>query len=671
MIPKPSFSSGISPLFLQKLLIVALGFWVYSPALQGDWLWDDNFLITDNPLKNDPAALWKIWTQPGVLYDYYPITYTVQRLQWWLWGTDTLGYHLTNVVLHVASALLIWRLFSKLGLRLAWWGGLIFAVHPAMVESVAWIAELKNTLSLPPFLLAMCFWIDSEHNGKRRDYLLSLGFFLVAILCKTTMFVLPVLLLLQVWWKRGQIDWRSVKASLPFFVVAVVFVAIQLAHTHDVASFFPASLLTRLALVGSSLAFYLSICLWPVGLAPLYPQWTIDPPTPQQFFFWPILAGFLVWFWTQRQSWGRHALLGSGFFLITLGPFAGFLAAPTMMFTWVMDHFLYIPIIGIIGLVVAGIERLETAYSGSIVRPLVVGIAATATALLALEAHAYAGIFRNSETLWTYGVQQNPKSWMTRASLGEALLNAGQIPEAIDQLETALKINPSYINAHYNLARAYSQAGRSSDSIAQYEQVVKSDPKFNYVLYTLGMALVSAHQIPEATERFEQLLQQNPNDAAAHFALGDIDKSEGKLSEATDEYAQASAVDPGSWQLHFALGNALIKANRLPEALAEYQQAAVLNPQDLDVLGNLGVVLARMGRIPEAAQQFEAMLQIDPNSPAAHTNMGSLFLTVGKFPEAIAQYQEALRLKPDFAEAQQDLARAQAMQKAHALEPPP
>jgi hypothetical protein len=133
---------------LKVLCIVVAGLWVFAPALHGDWDSDDRAYLSENPLRDDPHHLWKIWFMPGSAIDFYPITESVQVLQWRLWHTDSFGYILTNIVLHIVSALLIWLLLKKLGLRLAWLGGLLFVIHPMNVESVAWIAEIKNTLSL-------------------------------------------------------------------------------------------------------------------------------------------------------------------------------------------------------------------------------------------------------------------------------------------------------------------------------------------------------------------------------------------------------------------------------------------------------------------------------------------------------------------------------------------
>jgi len=225
---RPAINRTLTLQALHALLIVAAGLWVFWPALHGAWLWDDDLLITNNPLIHDPAGLGKIWFAPTTsLIDYLPITVSVEWLEWHLWGMNTFGYHLTSIVLHLTSALLVWRLLTKLGLRLAWLGGLLFAIHPVMVESVAWIAELKNTLSLPPFLLAMCAWIDYDEQGKWTEYVLALGLFLVAMLCKATMVMFPVVILLYAWWKRGRVGVRDLAGNAPFFALSVVLGAIK------------------------------------------------------------------------------------------------------------------------------------------------------------------------------------------------------------------------------------------------------------------------------------------------------------------------------------------------------------------------------------------------------------------------------------------------------------
>jgi hypothetical protein len=390
---------------LRVLLIVSAGFWVFSPTLYGDWLMDDDFYLPQNALLHDPHRLWKIWFVPGSLIEYYPIEATLQAIQWHFWHMQRLGYHVTNVVLHIANALLVWRLLARFGLRYAWLGGLLFAVHPATVESVAWIAEFKNTLSLLPFLLALCSWIDFENRGQSRDYLLALGFFLVAMLCKISMALFPFVILLYAWWKRGRVGWNDLRHAAPFFVISLV---LGLTTVEASAAFFRSHLQAHvdpdiggpamhIALADQCLLYYFARCVWPVGLVPMSPyQWPVHPESPLAYAPWILIAAALAFLWWRRAGWGRHALLGVGFFVLNLLPILGFNSVTYMGYTWVMDHFLYVPMIGLIGLAIAWLGAIDGRLSTR-TRPWLAGILALLFAVLALGSESYAEVFAGAE----------------------------------------------------------------------------------------------------------------------------------------------------------------------------------------------------------------------------------------------------------------------------------
>ncbi|MEJ0000883.1 MAG: glycosyltransferase family 39 protein [Verrucomicrobiota bacterium] len=358
-------------------------------------------------------------------------------MQWHFWHLDTLGYHLTNVVLHVVSALLVWRLLAQFHLRYAWLGGLLFAVHPVVVESVAWISELKNTLSLPPFLLAMSCWIDFEERGRRRDYLLALALFTVAMLCKISMALFPLVMLLYAWWRRGRVGGRDLARAAPFFAVSLALGMLTVlagAWHREAQLLSPAGPdiggpLLRVALAGQALAFYFAKAVWPAGLVPIYPQWPVHAGSPLAYLPWLVLAAVLAWLWTRRAGWGRHALLGLGFFVINLLPFLGFQPVSFMGFTWVMDHFLYLPLIGLIGLAVAALGQIEDGLAPAGRRVLAV-LVALIFAVLALESSAYAAVFAGPDVLWSYTLARNPHSWLAHNNLGNACFATGRLPDA-------------------------------------------------------------------------------------------------------------------------------------------------------------------------------------------------------------------------------------------------
>jgi protein O-mannosyl-transferase len=518
---------------LHALLIIMAGFWVFAPALRGDWLMDDDMYVTQNVLIHDPARLWKIWFVPGSLVEYYPIEATVQAIQWHLWHMDTLGYHLTNLVLHLLSGLLIWRLLAKFGLRLAWLGGLLFVIHPAVVESVAWISELKNTLSLPPFLLAMCAWIDYEEHKRPRDYFLALGLFLTAMLCKISMALFPFVILLYAWWKRDRIGLRDLKVAAPFFAVSFVLGLTTIvvgklfltAHLQSTDNPQIGNFSTHLALVGQSIAFYFVKCVCPVEMLLIYPKWPINPDSFFSFLPWPILAGLILWFWAKRATWGRHALLGVGFFLLNLAPFTGITSVTYMGFTWVMDHFLYLPMIGLIGLAIAALENIDDRISNSM-RPVLAGLCGIALALLAWESQDYAGKFIGPEKLWSYTVEHNPTSWLAYNNLGNALFETGRLPEAINAYQRALQNNPNMVEAHNNLGLLYFQLGRTQEAIDQYEQALKFNPHFSVALTNLADALASTGRAQEAIGYYQQALLVNSHNEGARAGLAKLKASQ-------------------------------------------------------------------------------------------------------------------------------------------------
>ncbi len=327
-----------------------------------------------------------------------------------------------------------------------------------MGESVAWIAELKNTLSLPPLLLAMCAYIDYEEHGKRRDYFLALGLFLIAMLCKASMVMFPFIILLYAWWKRGRVNLGDLKSSTPFFVVSIGIGLAALwslqramhAYGLEMGDIPGSGFFSRVAFAGSVISFYFSKSLLPVELETVYPQWAVDPLSPTPYLPWLILGGAGYVCWRKRTGWGRHVLLGLGFFLITLAPFVGFNQAPYMGFSWVMDHILYIPIIGWIGLVAAGMEQIIERGAVS-VRACLVGMVALLFSLLAWESRGYASLYRNSEVLWIYTLQHNPDAWPGHNNLGLVLLDKGRPSEAMEQFEQTISLCPTYAKGHNNM----------------------------------------------------------------------------------------------------------------------------------------------------------------------------------------------------------------------------
>jgi tetratricopeptide (TPR) repeat protein len=509
---------------LRIALIIGAGFWAFAPAMHGDWLWDDDYLITQNALIHDPAGWWKIWLKPGLLIDFDPIKNSVTWIEWQLWQTNTLGYHVVNVALHVLSSLLIWRLLHLVGLRWAWLGGLIFAIHPLNVESVAWLSEIKNTLSLPPFLLAICAHLNYEQRGKSRDYYLALAFFLVAMLCKVTMLAFPLVILLIACWKRGRIAWRDLTAAAPFALISAVLGLITLRYMQvnpDSRDIPNVSHLAQLAAGGLATVFYISKTFLPIGLMPIYPRWPVDPPTLLQFLPYPVILGLLVVCWTRRDTWGRHALLGLGFFLIMLAPFVLYIP---MRYTWAMDHLLYIPLIGLIGVTVAALEDLSEKLSRPM-RPLLLGLIAGGVCFLGWQCHHYAAFFQSQETLWSYAVAQNDGAWIAHGNLGAALYAKGDYQAAIAEENKSLQLHPTP-DAYNNIGLSLMALDRTAEGLAAFEASQQLNPGYARTYNYLGYALTAAGRQAEAEQQFRTALRLDPQDEYAARFLHQLETME-------------------------------------------------------------------------------------------------------------------------------------------------
>jgi tetratricopeptide (TPR) repeat protein len=603
-------------LIFKVLLIIAATLWVYSPAFHGGWLWDDFRYVPENGLRYDPLRLWKSWFEVDRCMEYYPIESTVQLAQWIVWGQDTLGYHLTNIGLHIISSLLIWRLLAKIGVRLAWLGGLIFAIHPMVVESVAWITELKNTLSLPPLLLAMCLYIEYDKNRNGRDYAVIFGLFLAAILCKSTVMMFPPVILLYAWWKRGRIGWDDVKASVPFFAISLIFglLGLQLMlHFHqDLFPAPPCSRRARLDTIGREMIYYIVRFFVPVNLLPIYPSGLVVP-SAIGLLPWLVTAGALYVSWWNRATWGRHVLLGLGFFLLNMVPTLGSIYGSLPKMVWSLDHMFYIPIIGLIGLIVAAAGQVQERLSPSI-RPLGVVLMTIVLVLLAVDTHRYVGYYRNEEIFWRYTLQGFPTSAMAHGNLGHYLLRSGRVQEAVDQLGQALQIDETSAVACNNLGNALRREGREKEALEQFERAVKLDPDYHEAHNNLGNMLVQFGQLPEAIKHFNQALTLRPDYPEAHNGLGNALILSGKIVPAIEQYRMALWYESAMPEAHNGLGNALLQVGQLPEARAQCEEALKYKPDYTEAYCTLGLIQVQMGQIPEAIDCFRKAVELEPQN---------------------------------------------------------
>ncbi len=611
---------------LRIAVIVLVTAAVYIPAMRGGFIWDDDLFLTDNPLIKADDGLYRFWftTEPP---DYFPLVSTSLWLEWRLWGMKATGYHVVNVLLHALSAVLIWLVLKRLSVPGAWLAALLFAVHPVNVESVAWITERKNTQPMVFYLLTILLYLKFEEDGRSRWYLLALCSCLLALLSKTSVVMLPFVLLGCVWWQRGSISKQDLVRSLPFFVLSGVLGLVTVWFQYNVAigedTFRTAGFFSRLAGAGWAIWFYIFKAIIPYRLSFVYPQWQIDAASAVSYVPALLFMACLAVFWHFRKGWGRGPLFGLGYFAVTLFPVLGFFDINFMRYTLVTDHWQYTSIIGIIALVVAGGVRMVESRPARF-RNLAVLAACAVVGLFCVLSWDQGHKYKDVEALWRDTVDKNPKAWVAHNNLATALLAQNKLEEAVFHCTEALRMNPGH----------------------------------GKIYCALGSALAGLGRFEEAVKHLSRGLELSPNLAAGHHDLGRALSELGRLDEAVEQFSEALRLDPGLAEAHVDWGIALARKGKIDEAMEHFSMAVQIEPDLAGAHYNLGLALAGRGRLQEAIGCFSRAASIAPQFAEAHYNLGAVLASLGRLDEAIGHFSEALRLRPDFREARQSLNRA-------------
>jgi Flp pilus assembly protein TadD len=565
-------------LLARILILVLAGFLAFSPALKGGWLWDDDSEVTAHAALRKLNGIERIWTAQSSV-DYLPLKSTVQWTYYRFVGEEPEAWRLLNIVLHLAGALMAWHLFARLGIRQAWLGALLFAIHPLNVASVCWISELKNTVSLPFLLGAMLAFLNYDTRRDTHALAWSVLLFALALLCKSSVMMFPFVILLYGWWRQASlpelpplpapfrglavrfphagcflraplgIPWRIVAVSVPFFALSL-FMGLLTVHFQYARAIGPETLsgygspLSRYALSGASALFYLWQAVFPFNLLPTYPRWVIDPPSLPQLLAWPVILAAFAFCWTRRRSWGRHAFLGLGFFLINLLPILGFIRISYMRITWASDHFTYIPLVGFAGLAAAGMGALWEKFADPQARRTLTVAGLALFALLLIQTHRYAGVYLNEETMWFYTLQRNPEAWQAHNRLSAAMNRKGNADAAFYHAGEALRQRPDLPETHNNYGAALIRKNRLDEALAEMEKAVALGPYSPTYKMNLANMYVRLKRYEEAAQLYRDVLQLTPNDpmllanyAAALFFLG-------KNDDAIEVLEQVVAINP-------------------------------------------------------------------------------------------------------------------------------
>ncbi len=641
---------------------------VYWPVRTYDFVnFDDPDYVTGSPHVREGITAggiaWAFTSTESA--NWFPLTRLSHMLDVSLFGLDAGWHHLVNVVLHAIATLLLFAFLYR-STRARWPSALVallFALHPLHVESVAWIAERKDTLSALFWFLALWAYVHYAEKPEPGRYLLVLGAFCLGLMSKPMIVTLPfVLLLVDVWPLRRPLAVALIREKIPFFALSVasgvVTYLVQAGSGAVEALRVPFGMRVENALL--SYFVYIVKVFWPADLAVFYPY-------PPEIPLWQAAGAGLtliaISVWTLRVLKSKpYFAVGWFWYLGTLVPVIGLIQVGAQARA---DRYTYVPMVGLTIMLAWGLADVVESWPRS--RNVVAGCAIAAGIACVAATSAQVQYWRDGGSLFQHAIDSTERNDIAEHNLGTFLMNIpGRSSEAIEHLEAALKIRPGSPKVHTDLGTAFSSLpGRLPDAVEQYKAALQIDPGLAITHNNLGNTLSKMDRLPEAVEEYQTALRINPGYAEAHNNLGSALARMGRIPEAVTQFREALRLQPGYEEARrnlanaqnptaaadreYSVGLALAKQGKGLEAAGHFEAALRVQPDRAEIHNNLGVVLARIpGRQPEAIRHFQEAVRLRPDYADAHVNLGLALAEVpGRLPEAIGHFEAAQRIKAD------------------------
>ncbi len=602
--------------WLAPAAVGVLAFAAFLPALSASFVtWDDDPNFLDNPYYRGLGWFNLKWMWSTFHMGHYiPISWMTLGLDYVIWGMNPFGYHLVNLLLHAANAVLVYFIARRL-LR-AWRGhtrdddrsaearlefaaagaAFVFAIHPLRVESVAWITERRDVLSGVFYLSTILLylrWVERRDaasvDGTRSVPLHwpAIAVFVIALLSKATAMILPaVLLIVNVYplrrLGRGATDATSAREHLSrwwnpsarrVYVEAAPYALLSAATALlSIVALRPGKQLSfaaKLAVSAYSLAFYLWKTIVPSGLAPLYemPK-EVDPLAAKYVAGYVVVIGISIVAWAARRRW------------------------PVVTTAWVAFLVISLPLLGVVQ---NGPQIAADRYTYQAAQAL--GMLAAA-ALLHLHRPRHAAIAAVGAYVIVYGAL----TWN----------QTGVWHDSQRLWSRVLEVDSTSSVAQTAIASVYFKQDRLDDAVAHYRLAIALDPKSTEVMNNLGIAMARQGKVGQAIAYYERAVRARPTYYEAYNNWGTALASLGDLAGAIDRYKRALAIKPNFADAQVNWGNALVRLGKLDESIPHYEAAVAARPDQADAHSNWGAALAQQGHYAEAIEHFRAALEINP-----------------------------------------------------------
>jgi Tfp pilus assembly protein PilF len=648
-------------------LLLCVGVWlIFGRTLGFGFVdFDDPGNVSENPVVKaglSPGGIVWAFTHPQV-NSWVPLTTLSHMFDCQIHGMWAGGHHLTNVLLHAATSVLLF--LALRGMTSSLWRSAfvaaLFAFHPLRVESVAWITERKDVLSGLFFMLTLRVYARWVHEPERSRAWIVI-FLALGLLSKAMLVTVPLVLLLLDHWplrRTTRIPLRQrVIEKIPFILLCAAALVTQVLVARDPSENGEAiPVVARIANAVVSCALYVVQMVWPSQLAAFY-------PFPQHIHWLALIAAlaflgavsWAAWRWRRQAPW---LVVGWLWYLVMVFPVLGLVQAGEAARA---DRYTYLPHIGLY-VAVTWLVGSWCSRERDHGRRILVGVVGCAVLVgAAFMAYRQTGYWKDSETLWRRAIACTDHNHVALYNLGTHRLNEGKLDQAISYYENTLEANPRHADAHINLGRALLQKGKPEEAVAQYEKALEARPHFAEAHYNLGLVLAQEKRMSEAIQHYEKALEIKPAYFDAQNNLGSALLQSGKLDEAIDHYQSALRVDPESVKAHNNLATALVQKGQVPEAVTHYQAVLKSDPNHIKAQAGLAWLLAT-STDPAIRDNDKAVSLAERANQMAHEKdplilriLAAAQAGAGRFENARQLAQRALDLATAPGQAQESLA---------------
>lgn len=654
-------------------VIAVITFLVYLPSLKNGFVnWDDGAYVYEN-LKirqlNFDFLKWAFTS--NVLSLWHPLTLISYGFDYMIWGLNPLGYHLTNSILHALNASLVFVIvlqlmeYSSFDKKRVLIPGivasLLFGIHPIHVESVAWISERKDVLCAFFFLLSLLSYVKYASEGSRKYYILSLVFFIFALMSKPMAVTLPFVFLLLDYYpfKRLSETYQKKRLfeKLPFFLLSIA-VSIIVISVHQaekgVSTLEQISFIPRIIIALRAYLFYLYKMILPLNLAPFYPY-------PQKINYWDIeyissLISFLILCILVYRHYKRYnplILITSLYYVITLLPVIGIIQVGRQA---AADRYTYLPSLGPFILAGVGAAIFFDKYSKKTHRAITIASLILLVGILSNMTIKQIAIWRDSITLWTHDILLYPdSSAVAYENRGYAYEKAGQYNIAITDYNMAIKINGREENVYINRAVSYQKLGTVNQAIGDYNKAIEINPDNPYAYNNRGNTYKEMGNLEQSIKDYTVAIKINPNDPIFYINRGNAYSELGNYQVAIADYSSAIQLDPYNSKIFNDRGFAYNSLGKHQAALQDFDMTIELDPKNAMAFYNKGIAYHLMGNYTDAVNAYSRAVELNPRLSKAFSNRGTVYYILNNYERAISDYKEAVSIDPNDASAYYNL----------------